>query len=330
MPANPLTMFEREEIRAGIERGETDQTIGDRLGRHRCTINAEINRNRGRGAYSAVSAQRRCDAERSRPKVPLLVFDSELAVHVTERLVAKDSPMTISIELARGVHGLTDQISHETIYQAVYAHGRKGLRRGLHVGLHRRRKYRKHRLIGPPAPKKNPLGAFTPIAQRPAIADKREEVGHFEGDLICGAFNRSAIITIFDRASRYLLMADLAEGHDATATLAGLVELFDRVPSHLKRTLCWDQGREIARHQDVADLAEIDVYIAEPHSPWQRPTNENGNGLIRRYVGKGTNLNQYKPQHLRKIEDRINTIPRRSLNWATAETVYTQAAAMTG
>ena len=329
MPSNPLTMFEREEIRAGIERGETDQQISDRLGRHRCTINTEINRNQGRGDYSAVSADQAATVRRRRPKIARFAADAELAQHVTARLVAKDSPMTISIELARGVHGITSKISHECIYQAVYAHGRKGLRRGLHVGLHRRRRCRKHRLIGPPAPKKSPLGLFNPITQRPPIADEREEVGHFEGDLICGSFNRSAIITIFDRASRYLLMADLPEGHDATATLAGLVELFDRVPLHLKRTLCWDQGGEIARHQDLADLAEIDVYIAEPHSPWQRPTNENGNCLIRRYVGKGTNLNRYKPADLRKIEHRINTIPRRSLNWLTAETVYNQAVAMT-
>ena len=330
MPANPLTMFEREEIRAGIERNETDQQIGDRLGRHRCTINSEINRNRGRGNYSAVVAQQRYDTERSRPKISRFTADLELAAHVTRRLVAKDSPMTISIELARGIHGFTKKISHECIYQAVYAHGRKGLRRGLHVGLHRRRRCRKHRLIGPPTPKKNPLGVFTPISKRPEIAEDRSEVRHFEGDLICGSFNRSAIITVFDRASRYLLMADLPEGHNATATLAGLIELFDRVPNHLKRTLTWDQGREIARHHDLADLAEIDVYIAEPHSPWQRPTNENGNCLIRRYVGKGTNLNRFKPHHLRAIEQRINTTPRRSLDWSTAETVYDQAAAMTG
>jgi len=329
MPANPLTMFEREEIRAGIERGDTDQMIGDRLGRHRCTINSEINRNQGRGGYSAVSAQQRCDTKRCRPKIARFVAEPELAEYVTKRLVVKDSPMTISIELARGVHGITGKISHECIYQAVYAHGRKGLRRGLHAGLHRRRRCRKHRLIGPPAPKNSPLGVFTPITERPPVVDDRSEVGHFEGDLICGSFNRSAIITIFDRASRYLLMADLPEGHNATATLAGLVELFDRVPNHLKRTLTWDQGREIARWSDLEQISEIPVYIAEPHSPWQRPTNENGNCLIRRYVGKGTNLNRFKPQHLRAIEHRINTIPRRSLDWSTAETVYTQAAAMT-
>ena len=309
MPAQPLTLFEREEIRAGIEQDETDRVIGDRVGRHRCTINAEINRNGGRAAYRATAAQARADTQRARSKIPKLAADRGLAEHVTQRLEAKDSPMTVSVELARGVHGITAQISHECIYQAVYAHGRRGLRPGLHTGLHRRRRCRKHRLIGPPAPKKSPLGLFTPLSARPPIADERSEVGHFEGDLICGSFNRSAIITIFDRASRYLFMADLPEGHNAGATLAGLTEVFDRVPEHLRRTLTWDQGSEIARHADLAELCGIDVYIAEPHSPWQRPTNENGNGLIRRWLPKGTDLSVHTPSDLRAIETRINTIP---------------------
>ena len=146
MPAQPLNGWEREEIRAGIERGETDGRIAGRLGRHRCTVNAEIGRNGGRVGYSAVGAQARADRERARPKDPKLVADRVLAAHVTARLEAKDSPKTIERELAAGVHGISGSISHECIYQAVYAHGTRGLRKGLHEGLHRRRRCRKRRL----------------------------------------------------------------------------------------------------------------------------------------------------------------------------------------
>ena len=238
--------------------------------------------------------------------------------------------MTISLELASGVHGVVASISHECIYQAIYAHGRRGLRRGLHEGLHRRRRCRKHRVFGPPAPKASPLGVFNLISSRPAIAAERVEVGHLEGDLIIGARNASALVTVFDRTSRHLWLADMPEGYGADATLAALVELLDRIPAPLRRTLTWDQGREMARHATLAELAGIDVYFAEPHSPWQRPTNENGNGLVRRYVGKGTDLSRYTPDQLRAIEHRINTTPRRSLSWSTAHDRYHAAVAMTG
>ena len=332
MPAHPLIAPEREEIRAGIERGETDGQIGDRLGRHRSTINSEINRNGGRAGYSAVAAQARADEHRQRPKEPKLAADPVLAAHVTARLEAKDSPMTISIELARGTHGITASISHECIYGAVYAHGKRGLPPGLHHGLHRRRRCRKHRRSpGEALPAKtSPLGSFNLIHSRPPVAATRTEVGHLEGDLIIGSFNRSAIVTIFDRASRHVWLADFPGAHDKDETLAAVGETLNRIPEPLRRTLAWDQGREMARHADLAELYGIDVFFADPHSPWQRPTNENGNGLIRRYVGKSTNLATYTASDLRLIEHRINTIPRRSLDWSTAHDRYAAAVAMTG
>ena len=228
MPAQPLSAPEREEIRAGIERCETDSVIAGRLGRHRATINAEINRNGGRARYTATAAQTRADSSRARPKATGFDSDPVLAAHVTERLEAKDSPMTISIELARGTHGLVASLSHECIYQAIYAHGRRGLRAGLHEGLHRRRRCRKHRVFGPPAPKKSPLGLFNPISLRPSVALERGEVGHLEGDLIIGAANASALVTLFDRASRYLWVADLPDGYHADGTLAAVCEILDR------------------------------------------------------------------------------------------------------
>ena len=332
MPAEPLTLPEREEIRAGIERGDPLVAVALRLGRHRCTVSAEVTRNGGRDRYRAVAAQARADAQRARPKATRFESDPVLAGHVEARLEAKDSPMTISIELARGTHGVVASVSHECIYQAVYAHGKRGLRAGLHEGLHRRRRCRKRRCAAgePVASAAGPLGAFNLIGLRPPEADNRGEVGHLEGDLVVGAFNRSAIATVFDRSSRHLWLADFPEDHGADATLAALCEILERIPKQLRRTLTWDQGREMARHAELAELCGIDVYFAEPHSPWQRPTNENGNGLIRRYVGKSTNLRRYTLDDLRSIEHRINTMPRRSLNWSTAHDVYHAAVAMTG
>lgn len=331
MPAQPLTAAEREEIRVGVDRGESNAQIACRLGRHRSTIGRELARNDGRDGYSATRAQGRADAMRARAKVPKLVADPQLAVYVTQRLEAKDSPMTISLELARGTHGVTARISHETIYQAIYAHGARGLAKGLHANLHRRRRCRKRRVPkGETTTRTSPLGIFALIHDRPPEALARTEVGHLESDLACGAYNRSAIATVFDRASRHVWLADFPDAHDADAMLAAMCEILDRIPQHLRRTLTHDQGSEMARHTDLANLCGIDIYFAEAHSPWQRPTNENGNGLLRRYVGKGTNLAIYTPADLRAIETRINTMPRRVLGWDTAQNIYTAAVAMTG
>ena len=331
MPAEPLTAPEREEIRAGIERAETNAEMALRLGRYRSTIGREITRSGARHAYTATPAQARVDARRARPKTPKLLADPALAAHVTAWLKAKDSPMTISIELARNVHSLTARISHECIYEAVYAHGTRGFERGLHTGLHRRRRCPKHRRRpGEPTSKTGPFGLFNLITTRPPVAAERSEVGHLEGDLIIGSFNRSAIATVFDRASRHCWLAEFPGSHDADETLAAVGEILDRIPKDLRRTLTWDQGREMAHHADLAELYGIDVFFAEPHSPWQRPTNENDNGLIRRYVGKSTNLATYTATDLRAIEHRINTIPRRSLSWDTAHDHYHAAVAMTG
>jgi len=265
MPAQPLTAREREEIRVGIDRCEPDHVIAGRVGRHRCTINAEINRNGGRDGYTATSAQARATQQRARTKDARFVTDPVLAEHVAARLAAKDSPMTISIELARGVHGIETSVSHECIYQAVYAHGRRGLPKGLHAGLHRRRRSRKHRHPkGTEPAKASPLGVFNPIFNRPAEADDRGNVGHFESDLITGAFNRSAIATMFDRASRYVWLADFPEDHGADAMLGAMTEILDRIPEHLRLTLTHDRGVEMARHAELAELTGIDIYFADP------------------------------------------------------------------
>lgn len=328
MPACPLTLSEREEIRAGIVRGETNIAIAARLGRHRCTIGAEISRNGGRSSYRAYRAHDAAAVRRRRPKQPLFEQHPALATHVQTRLEAKDSPMTIAVELAKGVYpGIAVSVSHETIYQAVYDPCDRGLPRGLHRHLHRPRRLRNHHGSRRHRHWRDRLPS---IRLRPAIADKRVEVGHLEGDLIIGTLaSRSAIATVFDRTSRHLWMAGLPNGRTAEQTLNAMTELLNRIPQHLRRTLTWDQGQEMAFHKTLTQRCGIAVYFADPHSPWQRPTNENGNGLIRRYVGKRTDLSIYTPADLRAIETRINTTPRRIHQWATAQQVYDQHVAMT-
>lgn len=323
MPANPLSMSEREEIRVGIELGQTDGLIAERLERDRTTINREINTNGGRFAYSADAAHARAASNRARPKIPRLVADRALAAMVESRLEALDSPMRISIELAH--NGLS--ISHECIYQAIYRPN-WGLPKGLGKRcLHLKRRRRKPR-NGHVAATYHPLGVFTSIHDRPEIATRRDEVGHFEGDLIVGAYNRSAIMTLFDRMSRNVWLTKTS-GKSADAAHDALIETFERIPPAIRLTLTWDQGTEMARHLEIAQTCGIPIFFADPKSPWQRPTNEAGNTLVRRYVGKGTDLNTYSTKDLRRIEHRINTIPRRIHNWATAHHTYTAAVAMT-
>ncbi len=232
--------------------------------------------------------------------------------------------MTISIELDHDLYpDVSGRVSHETIYTGVYAHGTAGLAKGLHTRLHRHRRCRKHRRAPGVEPvTRGPLGECTPIGLRPAEAETRTRIGDFEGDLICGSFNRSAIVTMFDRCSRKVWLASLPEGHGAEPTLAALLELFERIEERFHRTLTWDRGSEMAHHDLLAEETGLDIYFAEPHSPWQRGTNENGNGLLRRYLPKGTNLGVYTETDLRAIETRLNTMPRRSLGWQTAQHVY--------
>lgn len=308
MPGTRLTMDEREEIRAGIERGEGFCLIARRLRRPTSTISREVKHNGGRGFYRASSAHRLASEKSRRPRQTVFEADPLLAAYVEERLEAKDSPAAIAHSLA---DYLDTTVSTETIYAGIYAQGRRGLRAGLHVHLHRRRRIRKRRRKGEPPKKASPLGKFTLITKRPRSIERRSQVGHWEGDLIVGARGASAVVTLVERVTRFNLLGDLVEGHDGESTLACLVELFDRVPPELARTLTWDQGREMALWRDLEELSGIDVYFAEPHHPFQRGTNEAFNGLARRWLPKGTDLSIYYQEDLDEISNQINDMPRR-------------------
>ena len=192
--------------------------------------------------------------------------------------------------------------------------------------LRSQRAKRKRRGSRPPG--SNSLGIFCSIHDRPVKALDRTVFGHFEGDPVVGANNRSAMITVFDMASRKLWLGDVGSKRAVDVT-DGLCRLLARIPRVFRLSLAWDQGAELARHRQIWVETGIHIYIADPKSPWQRATSETGNGLVRRYFPKGTDLSIHTPEDLRRVEDRINTIPRRIFGWQTANDKYTQLVAMT-
>ena len=314
MPGRRLEMEEREEIRVGLVRGESIRQMARRLGRPASTIAREVHRNGGRARYVAATAQRRAERRARRPKTPRLCRDAELAARVTQRLRDHDSPMTIARR---------EGVCAETIYQAIYR-GDRGLEVGLWRHLHHKRRQRRRRRC-PGEQKRSVLGSFRPIAARPVAAEHRQAIGHFEGDLIIGAKNASAVITIVDRATRYCLLGALPDGYDASSVASCVTRLLRPIPEAGRSTLTWDQGREMALWSEIERRLGTPVFFADPHAPWQRPVNENFNGLIRRWLPKSTDLSVYSQDDLDTIARRVNHMPRRSLGWAHAHRRYYDA-----
>jgi len=324
VPDTALTRDEREEIRVALERNEPYAQIGKMLGRATSTISREVKRNGGRKRYSATRADDRARKKRRRPKTPKLEANPRLRDEVCRRLKdEKLSPDVISRQLCEEGIG---SVSTETIYSSIYAQGRAGLPAGLHKSLHRARRCRKHRRTdGEQTTRPGPLGVFDLIHLRPPIASRRTQVGHWEGDLILGARNASAIVTLIDRASYHAMLGELPFGHSAEEVMFTLTQLFSHVPEELRRTLTWDQGREMARHKEMSEHVGIDTYFCDPHSPWQRPSNENFNGLVRRWLPKGSDLSIHTQSDLDVIAHRINTMPRRNIDYDTAADRYNLA-----
>ncbi len=314
--AQRLCFDERARVEAMSAEGVSVAVMAARLGRDPSTIHREIKRGGVGGSYRAEAAQAASDARAVRPKTPKLAADASLARAVTEGLKARRSPHALSAELRAEGH----RICAETIYRACYDHtGAGGLPEGCWRLLPRRCRRRKPR--GRHKRKRSPLGVFKPISQRPASVEDRREAGHWEGDLIIGANNRSAVATLVERTSRQTLTVGLPHGYDAPSTAQAVTAALARQPRHLVKTLTWDQGREMARWADIEAALGIEVYFCDPHSPWQRPTNEQTNGLLRRWLPKGTDLN-IGTVRLAVIEDHLNTMPRKLHDWDTAHSVY--------
>ncbi|MBC7763946.1 MAG: IS30 family transposase [Candidatus Saccharibacteria bacterium] len=291
--------------------------IARELGRSPSTISRELHRN-GRpnsGAYRPYAAQRRCDERARRPKSWRL-DDPLLAAAVEERLMKNWSPEQISDDLARSFPDRPEmQVTHETIYQSLFVQGRGHLRADLYKHLRTGRAARRPR--GQRFNAKGKIRDKILISERPAEATDRAVPGHWEGDLIIGSASGSAIGTLVERTTRYVMLVHLPLGHSAENVRDGLVATIATLPTHLRRSLTWDQGTEMARHREVTLATDMAIYFCDPHSPWQRGSNENTNGLLRQYFPKGTNLNTHSPERLLAVATELNQRPRKTLNGIT-------------
>lgn len=297
--------------------GASVRHIARELNRAPSTISRELRRNstKSSGAYRPYAAQKRSDLRACRPKTGRLV-NAKLVAAVEERLRKNWSPQQVSDDLRRVFPGqIQMQVSHETIYQSLFIQGRGNLSAGLYKRLRTGRVARKPR--GLRFTSKGRIRDKVMISERPAEAIDRAVPGHWEGDLIVGSASGSAIGTLVERTTRYLMLVHLPHGHSAVNVRDGLIATISTMPDHLRGSLTWDQGTEMARHREVTLATNMSIFFCDPHSPWQRGSNENTNGLLRQYFPKGTNLNTHGPEQLLEIATELNQRPRRILDGAT-------------
>jgi IS30 family transposase len=312
-----LSVAEREEIAVGLAAGESLRVIAARLGRSPSTVSREVRRNsRGRRQYRALAAQGQAQWRAARPKTSKLAGNAELREWVQGKLEDKWSPEQISVMLEREFPGDREmRVSHETIYQSIYVQGRGALRRELATCLRTGRALRKPRRKE--GERRGKIPGMVMISERPAEAGDRAVPGHWEGDLIIGAGNKSAIGTLVERASRFVMLLHLPEGYGPGQVAPAMTEAMGGLPGAIRRSLTWDQGNEMSGHAQIAVDADLDIYFCDPHSPWQRGTNENTNGLLRQYFPKGTDLSVHSREHLAAVADQLNSRPRKTLGWKT-------------
>ena len=297
--------------------GATIRQIAAELDRDPATVSRELRRNAHQvsGDYRPHAAQARADARRPRPKVRKLAADTGLHHVVQDHLARKRSPEQIAAMLRRDFPDRPEwHVVHETIYQALYVQGRGELRREVALALRTGRTMRKpRRQPGQRQPRF--LSPMVMISDRPADAEDRALPGHWEGDLIIGKDGASAIGTLVERATRYVMLLHLPHGRTAEQVRDALTTTVKTLPAHLWQSLTWDQGAEMAGHAAFTLATDIPVYFCDPASPWQRGSNENTNGLLRQYFPKGTDLSVHTPEHLAFVATELNQRPRKTLGW---------------
>ena len=308
-----LSLEEREQVMVGLSHGASLRAIAVGIGRSPSTVCREVAANGGRAAYAAWSAHARAAAQARRPKVAKLAACPQLAAQVAEWLEELWSPQQISNRLRKELgQGPMMSVSHETIYKSLYVQGRGALRKELAACLRSGRAARRpqgrleHR---------GHIPGMVMISERPAEVEDRAVPGHWEGDLIVGAGGRSAVGTLVERTCRYVLLLHLANAQAATVDQA-MRKAIATLPAEMFRTITWDQGSEMARHARFSIDTGVQVYFCDPHSPWQRGSNENTNGLLRQYMPKGTDLSVYSQDDLDRFARSLNNRPRQTLNWS--------------
>ena len=321
-------LAEREEISRRVAMGQSNPVIAEALGRSSSTVWREVEANGGRDRYRAWAAERRASQRARRPKITKLGRDEELRRVVQDWLDLRWSPEQISARLAEVYpDDPTKRVSHETIYQALFVQGRGALRRELTACLRTGRTLRRPQHRGTSGRGKIP--GMVMISDRPAEAEDRAVPGHWEGDLIMGSRNHSAIATLVERSTRYVQLVELPHGRSAEAVNEALAASVATLPTQLWRSLTWDQGSEMSAHAGFSIATGVDVYFCDPHSPWQRGSNENTNGLLRQYFPKGTNLAVHSQADLDHVAAELNGRPRKTLGWKTPAERLTELIALT-
>jgi len=308
-----LSLADREEISRGLAAADSLRTIAARISRSPSTVSREVARNHGRQSYRAGSAEQLALRRRRRPKPAKLTVHSKLWAEVVAHLELNWSPEQTS-RFLKEEHPkeLSMQVSHETIYLSLYVQGRGLLRKELTKHLRRR-----HQIRQPKRHEQTNRGRIKDmilISERPAEVADRAVPGHWEGDLLVGT-QTTAIGTLVERSTRFVMLFKLPSGINAESARLGLTEKILTLPENLRRSLTWDQGREMKEHVRFTIDTGVQVYFCDPRSPWQRGSNENTNGLLRQYFPSGKTVAHYSQEHLDMVAAQLNDRPRETLDW---------------
>ena len=310
-----LSVEERVEVRLGLERGWSLRRIAAAVGRAPSTVSREVAANGGRDGYAPMAAHRRAAALARRPKTPKLAARPALRERVVADLERLWSPEQIARRLRVEFPDQPEmRVSHETVYRSLFVQGRGELRRELTACLRTGRAARR------PRGRTDGRGHITGmvmVSDRPADAADRAVPGHWEGDLILGKGGRSAIGTLVERSTRFVMLLHLPDGRGAEQVREAMATAVTALPAALRRSVTWDQGAEMHQHARFSVDTGIPVYFCDPHSPWQRGANENTNGLLRQYFPKGTDLSVHSQAALDAAADSLNGRPRKTLGWMT-------------
>ena len=322
-----FSLADREELSRGLVAGDSLRTIATRLRRAPSTISREVAWSGRRNHYRAWRADAEATRRGQRPKPAKLAVDSRLCREVERGLRALWSPQQIAAQLICDYpDDLKMRVSHETIYKTLFIQARGALRKELTACLRTGRTQRR------PHMRTEQSGAgrlrnMILISDRPPEIEDRAVPGHWEGDLIIGKGGRSAIGTLVERSSRYVMLLHLPHGRTAEDVRAALTRQVSKLPAELRRTLTWDQGKEMADHVRFSTDTKMEVYFCDPHSPWQRGSNENTNGLLRQYFPRKADLSLHSAAHLNAVARQLNNRPRQTLNWMKPSEVFSRTVA---
>jgi IS30 family transposase len=324
-----LRLSEREEISRGLRAQLSLRTIARELRRAPSTISREVRHNGGRTGYRAARSDRAAWDRTRRPKPCKFAYRPALCRTVSVKLELKWSPQQIAGWLKRE-HPDDEhrRVSHETIYRSLFIQTRGVLKKELLAHLRATRAIRRSRHA---SLKCNGLGQIKDaisIRERPAAVEDRAIPGHWEGDLIAGSRN-SYVATLVERRSRYVLLAKVAN-KDTASVVATLVRQVQHLPRELRRSLTWDRGKELADHKRLTLATDLEVYFCDPHSPWQRGTNENTNRLLRQYFPKGTDLSVHSQAKLNAVARELNERPRKTLQYHSPAEKFAECVAAIG